>query len=466
MRKALLVSGALAVSALPLMAQTASQTARWNDRPTATWTDEAPRVRVWIDGARSVSFGASMRVRFEVSDNAYVTVVRVDDQGRMTILFPYSRNQRAAARGDYIHDVRNPRVGGQHAFYATDRMGGGYVFALASYAPLDFSSFENRDYDRIGGYSRWTQANRDYARRPDVFIDRFAARVLWDVNTPYDYDVDYYWPGGSHNIMSVRNSLAMCSALYDQFGAHSFGSAFMFDWDNLGFVSMPYRALCRSYYQQARCMWFGVSYAACNFGTVIAQGPTGPVGGQPTDTGGTTVVPNEGVIKGGLFAPTPLPVPVGAGADPVPAERPIGRYDRPDGTELDDLKSIPTRATRKMKEDDARREATGAAPARTSFDRTEAANKPDKSRVADNDAVTRVNPPSRQPTKSKGVSEPQRDSRAKGGYGNTGRTSEPRSSGPERVNRPDTRTGSGATSANPPSIQSAPTGDKKKPPQD
>ena len=36
-----------------------------------------------------------------------------------------------------------------NSFVAHGRMGG-YVFALASYAPSDFSTFENRDYDRIG----------------------------------------------------------------------------------------------------------------------------------------------------------------------------------------------------------------------------------------------------------------------------------------------------------------------------
>src|SRR5262245_33614186 len=139
MRKSLMLSGALSLVAAVLPAQTV----RWNDRPpSTTWQDDAPRVRVFIEGQRSVSYGAPMRVRFEVSDNAYVTVVRVDDQGRMTILFPYSRNQRAAVRGGMTHYVRNPRLGNNVAFLANDRMGGGYIFALASYAPLDFSRFE------------------------------------------------------------------------------------------------------------------------------------------------------------------------------------------------------------------------------------------------------------------------------------------------------------------------------------
>ena len=74
-----------------------------------------------------------------------------------------------------VHQVRNPRLG-DVSFFATDHIGG-YVFALASYAPLDFTSFENRDYERFAGYSAFTQVNRNIASRPDVFIDRFAAHA-------------------------------------------------------------------------------------------------------------------------------------------------------------------------------------------------------------------------------------------------------------------------------------------------
>src|SRR5215204_1468244 len=77
MRKTLFLTGALTLvaSALP------AQAVRWNDRPTATWQNEAPRVRLTIEGPRAVGFGAPISLRFEVSDNAYVTVVRVGDDG-------------------------------------------------------------------------------------------------------------------------------------------------------------------------------------------------------------------------------------------------------------------------------------------------------------------------------------------------------------------------------------------------
>jgi hypothetical protein len=175
-------------------------------------------------------------------------------------------------------------------------------------------------------------------------------------------------------------------------------------------------------------------------------------------------VPKDGVVRGGMFAPTPAPI-IPGGPEPPPAERVAGRFDQIGGADdLSGITSIPVRATRKMKEDDARRASGGTSPSRNAFDGA-ASDKPQKTGTAVADAPERIQPPSREPTKSKATGEPRRET-GKSGFGatNTGRTSEPRSSGADRVNNsPKTSSGTGS-SANPPSIQSAPTGDKKKPP--
>ena len=457
MRKSLILSGALSLVAAALPAQTV----RWNDRPTAAWQDDAPRVHVVIEGPRSVPYGAPMRVRFEVSDNAYVTVVRVDDQGRMTILFPYSRSQRASVRGGQVNYVRNPRLPNNTAFLANDRMGGGYIFALASFAPLDFSRFENRDYDRIGGYSKFTVANRNSARRPDVFIDRFAAAVLWDKDTAYDYDVDYYFP--SARPYSAFNTYAMCASMYDEFGASTFATSLLWDWNSSDFIGYPYRSMCRNYYQNMRCLSsiFFYSGATCNINQIIAQGPTvPPTGGQPTDSG---KVPNEGVVKGGMQAPTPIPVIPGNGDDPPPVERRPGRFDQVRTDDLDNITSIPARATRKMKEDDARR-ASGSA-ATSSGDRFDAAaDKPEKNRTASADA-SRMDPPSREPTKSKATGEPRRET-GRDVFGSTRSGSLPRTNdAPDRVSRPVETTGASTGSTGSSGTFTGSTTEKKKPPK-
>lgn len=460
MRKTLVFSGALI---LAVTSQLPAQNVRWNDRAPSTWADEPPRVQVSITGNRGMGFGAPVGIRFEVSDNAYVTVVRVDGDGRMTILFPYSRNQRAAVRAGQVHYVRNPRVGNA-AFIANDRMGG-FVFALASYVPLDFSSFENRDYDRVGGWSQFTLANRSIARRPDVFIDRFAARVLWDVDTPYDYDVDYYFPNGYSGTM---NASALCSSFYrgglysGSYGMMYDGAYGMQDWDwsMSDFAGYPLRSMCRDYYNGIRC-FTGLSLVSylCNV-SVVATGPIAPVPGQPTDTG--SVIPNEGVIRGGLFTPTPVPV---GEPDLLPTEKRLDKPRPADGSDLDNIMSIPVRATRKMKQEDARREggAPDASPsARTGFDRTEAGSKTAKTADA-GDASTRVQPPSREPTKVKSTPRPE-PSTPRRDFGSTGRTSEPRSSSPDRDLGTRAAKPTSAPNPNPPSVQGTSTTDKKKPP--
>jgi hypothetical protein len=463
MRRPLILSCAFVLSAPTLLT---AQTIRWNDRPAGSWTDDAPRVRVWFDGARAVPSGAPMRVRFEVSDNAFVTVVRVADDGRMTILYPRSRNQRAAVRANQVYFANNPRLGSEISFFSSGSIGG-YIFALASYAPLDFSGFEYRDFERVGGWSTFTQVNRPIARRPDVFIDRFAASVLWDKDTPYDYDVDYYFPTGHPGIL---NAYALCGSLYNSFGSSAFFRYAPSAWDDWDLVGYPYRSMCREWYTGIRCLSYLplYSYTGCTRGSIIVVNPTMPPVDQPVDTAG---VPNEGVVRGGLFGPTPVPV-IPAGADPPPMERPVGRFDQVRvggeagrGSEWDNIMSIPARATRKMKEEDARRERGANEGARVTFDRPDITrDKVEKPRTAD--ANTRVQPPPREPTKAKGNSEPRRETTSRGGFGSsTGRTSEPRAGNPDRVNRPvETKSTGTTTSPNPPSVQGTTT-EKKKPPQ-
>ena len=471
MFKALVLSGAVALAASSTLSAQ-SQSVRWNDRPASSWDDEAPIVRVAIEGTRGVGYGQPVRVRFEVSDNAYVTVVRVDDEGRTTILFPNSRTQRSAVRGKQIYYARNPRMGGDYSFISTDRMGGGYVFAIASYAPLDFTSFENRDFDRGGGYSQFTVANRNSARRPDVLIDRFAARVLWSVDTPYDYDVDYYAGFGD----PALNAYALCGlgayGSYYGYGSRPIGSrTFLAQLSSFERASYPYYSMCSNWYNRLQCYsWLAYSmYSGClSNGFLIARVPSvpptnGPVGGIPVDSN----APNENVIRGGLFTPTPVPVP----ADPdntLARESGGSRFDQvKEGGDLEGIMSIPARATRKMKDEDARRERGDAeATTRSGFDRATTAEKPEKGATAD---ASSVQPPSREPTKAKGTADPVREStRSRTGFGSTGRTNGGTTSAPrdrDMGTRPSAPANKPAAAPSP-SLGGTSTSDKKKPPQD
>jgi hypothetical protein len=478
MRRTLLLTGALLAAPL---AAAAAQTVRWNDRYASTWEDQAPEVRVAIVGDRNVGFLEPVQVRFEVSEDAYVTVVRVADDGRMQILFPTARGARSASRGGQLHYVRNARLGYNASFVATDRMRGGYVFALASFVPLDLSSFESRDFERYGGFSRFTQVNRSHAYRPDEFIERFAAEVLWDPSTPYDVDVDYYFMGGGP--LNTASAYALCGAV----SRHGYGpvyprSALYYDWATWDLFTMPYTMRCASYWSDVRCLSIVTTFGSPTcflrpIVTVVNPPRTDPVPGDPT------FVPNEGVVRGGLLTPTPVPVAVNPGdEDPPPLERRTPRFDevlRTTGQpDWDTYRSIPASAARKLKgesgtkagatsrEEDSR---TGPVARSNTFDRAvEGSRVKEPSRVADVSAQPPARVQPSRPAKSKPNSEPRGATgrttsggnsadRSRGGSSSTGGISRPVGSsttGSTPAPRPAPTvqsTGSGTTKTKPPS---------------
>jgi hypothetical protein len=278
MRRAVFVTG-LAGLALPLSVG-AAQVTRWNDRAPNEWTQETPRVRLSLEGADGTfrgafNYGEAVRVRFHVDRDAYVVVGRVDADGRLTILFPTSAGARTFVREGSEVFARGRRAGAFASFYAFDRFGTSYVFALASSAPLDLSQFRVTDFERTGLDSRFTYANRRFARDPDEYVQRFASWVLYDANVDYDYDVAYYAVGSS---VSYASSLGLCFS----------GNRFLYDDnDRYGYGGYGYSltSACRSYYNSSLwCLGYSLysSYAGCfGYNPYIVRGPVDPYTPQP-----------------------------------------------------------------------------------------------------------------------------------------------------------------------------------------
>jgi len=474
MRRLLILSGALL--AAPILSPGA-QTVRWNDRSEANWQLQAPRVRVSIVGSRSVALGAPVLVQFEVSDDAYVTVARVDGNGRMTILYPTARQARAAVKGGQIHYARNSRLGFEGSFVATERTFGGYVFAIASFAPLDLSGFENRDFERFGAYSRFTQVNRTVANRPEIFVDRFAGQVLWEPDTPFDFDVDYYYPWGQ---VTPLNAYALCGAV----SRHGYGPMYTlaYDWDAWDSFTAPYSGLCNSYWNDMRCLSMVSVFGntGCYRRSLVAV--LNPA--TPGDTASVpAVTPNSGVVRGGLVTPTPVPVAADPDGDPPPLERRQSFDEALRGSgepDWDSYLAIPARATRKLKSASGSEggtttpsgtaSRTGASSERApSFDGAATRDKPDKDRVADAGSAppSRAQPPSREAERAKPTTrtEPRRTT---GTRTTGGSSSGDRASGNGGISRPVSSRPSGTTTTRPtPTIK--PTGSsttKTKPPSD
>ncbi|HEX7120901.1 MAG TPA: hypothetical protein VF178_00935 [Gemmatimonadaceae bacterium] len=262
-------------------------------RPSDAWLREAPRVRVWLEHPL-IAVGQPALVNLELSDDAYVMVGHVDRTGRLTILYPQGPTRRSHLAGGMVHRIRG-RFQSNAAFFATE-FGSGYVFAIASYSPLDLTGFEDRDFRPGWAYSRFTLATQSLAPDPNEYVTALAAALLWDDGVPYEYDVEFY-NAGAPGFSPYVSALALCNPelrLYLRDAALPGG---------LGLSGM-----CRDFYLQVQCL----SYSALRYspytGACLRYAPSRryytynqlPPTPSPADTAGG---PNERVIRNGLWRP-------------------------------------------------------------------------------------------------------------------------------------------------------------------
>jgi len=123
--------------------------------------DRAPNVDVWFDNGNEFDRGQPGRVMYSGDDGSYVTVLRVNTDGRVTVLSPSQPNSRSKYAGG--------RTGTGIPFQADPSEGVGYVFAVASQTPFDFRSYRTNT-------NRWDMGTLGERTGVDPFeiVDRFA----------------------------------------------------------------------------------------------------------------------------------------------------------------------------------------------------------------------------------------------------------------------------------------------------
>jgi hypothetical protein len=142
------------------------------------------KVVVWTDRDHPYRRGEPARIFLDVDEPTYVTVLRVDTDGRIHMLFP-----REPWGDTYVQAGRTFEVTGSHggrSFLVDDYPGVGYVFAIASSDPFDYNAITRGDY--------WDYRLIDGGRiqgDPYVVLTDLAARIAPDGN--YDYDVSPYY---------------------------------------------------------------------------------------------------------------------------------------------------------------------------------------------------------------------------------------------------------------------------------
>jgi len=117
-----------------------------------------PQVEVWTS-QEVYRRGERAEVWFETTEDAYVTIVRIDTDGRLRVLFPRQPWHDNFVPGGRTTEIWSANQPDGHAFLVDDDPGQGYIFAIATSTPFEYGTFasgDHWDYRNIGYYGRIT----------------------------------------------------------------------------------------------------------------------------------------------------------------------------------------------------------------------------------------------------------------------------------------------------------------------
>src|SRR5713101_6441368 len=134
------------IALLGLAALSGAESGTPADRaPRAADGSNRPRVEVWTSrGDEPYARGDRVRVFIRAGQDAYVTLLRVDTDGRVRVLFPREPWEDNYARGGRDYEVQGGS--GLDAFYIDDYPGVGYVFAVASADPFVYDGIQRDEH--------------------------------------------------------------------------------------------------------------------------------------------------------------------------------------------------------------------------------------------------------------------------------------------------------------------------------
>jgi len=150
---------------------------------------DQPSISVWMNSTKPYQRNESAQVFIKTDRDAYVTVVRIDTDGRVRMLFPIDPWDDNFARGSKDLELVGRNNG--PAFTVDDDPGVGYVFAIASPDPFTYDHFvmgDHWDYRVI--------ADGRIKGDPYVAVTDFAAQIAPQGNFTYDlasYDVQQHY---------------------------------------------------------------------------------------------------------------------------------------------------------------------------------------------------------------------------------------------------------------------------------
>ncbi len=146
-----------------------------------------PHVEVWTNrGDDPYAGGQAARVYFRTEQDAYVTILRVDTDGRVRVLYPREPWDDNFVRGGREYDVL--QRSSSDAFYVDDYPGVGYVFAVAAADPFVYDAIKSEDH-----WDYRLIADGRIRGDPYTALTDLAQRIVPDGYTDWDYDVVPYY---------------------------------------------------------------------------------------------------------------------------------------------------------------------------------------------------------------------------------------------------------------------------------
>ena len=143
------------------------------------------RVSVWLNKSDPYARGDHARVYVSSEQDAYLTVLRIDTDGRVRVLFPQDPWDDNFVPGGRTFEVED-RDGGR-AFQVDDPPGAGYVFAIASEDRFNYAAMlTERDH-----WDYRTIADGQVRGDPYVAVTDLAEKIVAP-EADYDYDFAQY----------------------------------------------------------------------------------------------------------------------------------------------------------------------------------------------------------------------------------------------------------------------------------
>ncbi|NIN13459.1 MAG: DUF4384 domain-containing protein [Gemmatimonadales bacterium] len=148
-----------------------------------------PGIEVWTNDRDHFRRGDRVYAYFRTATDGYVSVFRVDTDGRVRFLFPREPWEDNFVRGGRQYAVDDPYLSGRHAFVVDDYPGQGYLFAVASLDPFRYGALVSNDHWDYRAVAQNGRITGD----PYVALTLLIDQIVEPGYAKYSYDVFPYF---------------------------------------------------------------------------------------------------------------------------------------------------------------------------------------------------------------------------------------------------------------------------------